>query len=46
MTRTGIGLSPNMVEVARREFPHLIFRAGSMESLSAADVRVHRAAVG
>ncbi|QII06830.1 class I SAM-dependent methyltransferase [Rhodococcoides fascians A25f] len=37
---TGIDLSPNMVEVARREFPHLTFRVGSMESLAAADCSV------
>ncbi len=33
----GIDLSYNMIDVARREFPHLRFRVESMESLSAAD---------
>ncbi|KQU59106.1 methyltransferase [Rhodococcus sp. Leaf278] len=33
----GIDLSSNMIDVARREFPHLRFRIESMESLSAAD---------
>ena len=34
---SGIDLSSNMIEVARREFPHLRFRVDSMESLEAAD---------
>ena len=34
---SGIDLSSNMIEVARREFPHLRFRVESMESLEAAD---------
>ncbi|CCQ17145.1 Methyltransferase [Rhodococcus sp. AW25M09] len=34
---TGIDLSPNMIDVARREYPHLRFLVGSMESLDARD---------
>lgn len=37
---TGTDLSPNMIEVARREFPHLSFRVESMESSNAADSSV------
>ena len=33
----GIDLSPNMIEVARREYPHLPFHIGSMEALDAGD---------
>ncbi|MGV8872169.1 MAG: class I SAM-dependent DNA methyltransferase [Rhodococcus sp. (in: high G+C Gram-positive bacteria)] len=33
----GIDLSPNMIDVARREYPHLRFRVGSMESLESAN---------
>lgn len=33
----GMDLSPNMIEVARREFPHLRFDVGSMEALDAGD---------
>ena len=34
---TGIDLSPNMIEVARREHPHLRFGVGSMDALDAGD---------
>ncbi len=33
----GMDLSPNMIEVARREYPHLRFGVGSMEALDAGD---------
>ncbi|MDV6263243.1 class I SAM-dependent DNA methyltransferase [Rhodococcoides yunnanense] len=33
----GIDLSPNMIEVARRDYPHLRFHVGSMEALVAGD---------
>ncbi|WP_259467958.1 class I SAM-dependent methyltransferase [Rhodococcus sp. SBT000017] len=33
----GMDLSPNMIEVARREYPHLRFGVGSMEVLDAGD---------
>ncbi|WP_368866298.1 class I SAM-dependent methyltransferase [Rhodococcoides fascians] len=33
----GMDLSPNMIEVARREHPHLRFEVGSMEELEAGD---------
>ena len=33
----GMDLSPNMIEVARREYPHLRFDVGSMEALDAGD---------
>ncbi|MDI9931994.1 methyltransferase domain-containing protein [Rhodococcus sp. IEGM 1354] len=33
----GIDLSPNMIEVAQREHPHLPFGVGSMEALDAGD---------
>ncbi|MBY4403813.1 methyltransferase domain-containing protein [Rhodococcus fascians] len=33
----GIDLSPNMIEVAKREHPHLRFGVGSMEALDAGD---------
>ncbi|OZC86579.1 SAM-dependent methyltransferase [Rhodococcus sp. 06-412-2C] len=33
----GMDLSPNMIEVARREHPHLRFGVGSMEALDAGD---------
>ncbi|OZD39374.1 SAM-dependent methyltransferase [Rhodococcus sp. 06-1477-1B] len=33
----GIDLSPNMIEVAQREHPHLRFGVGSMEALDAGD---------
>ena len=33
----GMDLSPNMIEVARREHPHLRFEVGSMEVLDAGD---------
>ncbi|OZC78898.1 SAM-dependent methyltransferase [Rhodococcus sp. 06-462-5] len=33
----GMDLSPNMIEVARREHPHLRFGVGSMEVLDAGD---------
>ncbi|OZF40822.1 SAM-dependent methyltransferase [Rhodococcus sp. 14-2496-1d] len=36
----GIDLSPNMIEVARREHPHLRFGVGSMEALDAGDSSV------
>lgn len=36
----GIDLSPNMIEVARREYPHLPFHIGSMEALHAGDSSV------
>jgi ubiquinone/menaquinone biosynthesis C-methylase UbiE len=36
----GMDLSPNMIEVARREHPHLRFGVGSMEALDAGDSSV------
>lgn len=33
----GMDLSPNMIEVARREHPHLRFEVGSMEVMDAGD---------